>query len=150
MVALYFAVEDSPDHAAVVFALNAPKKISQSKIDSGDPLAIAVPMKYLPTAHIPRIVRQEGLFTLQPNVEVPLNEQLRPGWSIDRITIPLEVKQELRYQLFRQGIHRASLFPDLDGLAYHLRWQHTVSPFADDAQQDAEPDVEQADELRST
>ena len=107
-------------------------------------------MKYLPTAHIPRIVLQEGLFTLQPNVDVPLNEQLRPDWSIDRITIPLEVKQGFRYQLFRQGIHRASLFPDLDGLACHLRWQHTVSPFADDAQQDAEPDREQAGELSPT
>jgi type I restriction enzyme M protein len=117
MVALYFAVEDNDDHDAVIFALNAEKKISQSIIDSGDPLTIDMPMKYIPTAHIPRIVVQEGLFTVQPAVETALNDQLRPDWTIDCVTMPSKAKQEFRYQLFRQGVHRASLFPDLDGLA---------------------------------
>ncbi|MBI1926510.1 FRG domain-containing protein [Candidatus Poribacteria bacterium] len=130
LVALYFAVEDNPDQDAVVFALNAEKKVSRSIITSGDPFAIDMPMKYVPTAHIRRIVVQEGLFTVQPDVETPLTEQLRPDWQIDRITIPSRTKEVFRYQLFRQGIHRAALFPDLDGLAWHIRWQHTVSPFA--------------------
>jgi len=133
MVALYFAIEDNIDHDAVIFALQADKKVSQSIIDSGDPLSIERPMKYLPTAHIPRIVAQEGLFTSQPDVDTPLNRQLRPEWQIDSITIPSNSKQDFRYQLFRQGVHRGSLFPDLDGVANHIRWQHTVSAFTDDA-----------------
>lgn len=132
LVALYFAVEDNLDQDAVIFALNAERKIAKSIITSGDPFAIDMPMKYVPTAHIPRIVVQEGLFTVQPDVETPLNGQLRRDWQIDRIMIPSRTKEAFLYQLFRQGIHRASLFPDLDGLAWHIRWQHTVGPFTDD------------------
>ena len=143
LVALYFAVEANCETDAVVFALNAGKKMSEALIESGDPLAIDKPMKYLPSAQTPRIVAKEGLFTVQPNVAVPLAEQLRADWRLDRITIPAAAKAELLYQLFRQGIHRASLFPDIDGLAGHVRWQHTVRPFDGDAQQDAQPDWEQ-------
>jgi type I restriction enzyme M protein len=132
MVALYFAVEDHPDHDAAVFALNAEKKVPRSVIEKRDPLEIGMPMKYVPTAHIPRIVAQEGLFTVQPNVETPLDDQLRQGWRVDKITIPADAKRAFRYELFRQGVHRASLFTDVDGLAKHIRWQHTVTAFTAD------------------
>jgi hypothetical protein len=39
-------------------------------------------------------------------------------------------KKRLRYALFRVGVHASSLFPDIDGLAARLRWQHAVTtPF---------------------
>lgn len=34
----------------------------------------------------------------------------------------------MRYDLFRLGIHASSLFPDVDGLAARLMWQHFVLP----------------------
>ena len=131
LVALYFAVEDNHETDAVVFALQAGKKVSEAFIESADPLQINMPLKYLPTSQTPRIVAQEGLFTVQPRVAVPLSEQLRPDWRLDRLVIPARLKADFLYQLFRQGIHRASLFPDIDGLARHIRWQHTVHPFDD-------------------
>jgi hypothetical protein len=134
LVALYFAVEDNHETDAVVFALQAGKKMSETFIETSDPLGIDVPMKYLPAAQTPRIVAQEGLFTVQPHVAVPLSEQLRTDWRLDRITISARSKADFLYQLFRQGVHRASLFPDIDGLASHIRWQHTVRPFDDDAE----------------
>jgi len=134
LVALYFAVEENHETDAVLFALQAGKKMSETFIETCDPLGIDMPMKYLPTAQTPRIVAQEGLFTVQPHVAVPLSEQLRPDWRLDRITISARSKADFLYQLFRQGVHRASLFPDIDGLASHIRWQHTVRPFDDDAE----------------
>ncbi len=108
----------------------------ETLIESANPLRIDRPMKYLPSSQTLRIVSQEGLFTIQPNVTTPLADQLRADWQLDRISIPAAVKSEFLYQLFRQGIHRASLFPDIDGLAAHIRWQHTVRPLDDDAQPD--------------
>lgn len=34
----------------------------------------------------------------------------------------------MRYELYRLGVHRAALFPDLDGLTAHLQYQHRVHP----------------------
>ncbi len=134
LVALYFAVEDNHETDAVVFALQTVKKMSETLVEICDPLKIDVPMKYVPTTQTPRIVAQEGLFTVQPSVDLPLSEQLRADWRLDRISIPAGSKADFLYELFRQGVHRASLFPDLDGLASHIRWQHTVDPFDDDTE----------------
>lgn len=120
LVALYFAVEANCETDAVLFALNAGKKMSEAIVESGDRFAIDMPMKYLPSAQTPRIVAQEGLFTVQPNVSLPLGDQLLADWRLDQITIPASAKAELIYQLFRQGVHRTSLFPDIDGLAGHV------------------------------
>jgi type I restriction enzyme M protein len=133
LAALYFAVEQNPADDGVIFALNALKKVSQSKITSDDPLAITRLVKYIPTAQTQRIIAQEGLFTLQPDVETPLSGQLHDDWQLEKMIVPAKTKAGFLYELFRQGIHRASLFPDLDGLAYHIRWQHTVAPFKDGA-----------------
>ena len=137
LVALYFAVKEDPGTDAIIFALQAGKKISETFVENYDPLQIDVPMKYLPTAQTPRIVAQEGLFTVQPQIAVPLSEQIRTEWSLQRIIIPAASKADFLYQLFRQGVHRASLFPDIDGLANHIRWQHTVLPFDDAEPSDA-------------
>jgi hypothetical protein len=45
--------------------------------------------------------------------------------------VPAKAKEAIRYSLFRVGIHASSLFPDIDGLAARLKWQHAVlSPFS--------------------
>jgi len=44
--------------------------------------------------------------------------------------VPAKAKEAIHYALFRLGTHASSLFPDVDGLAARLRWQHAVrSPF---------------------
>ena len=126
-VALYFAVEDSLQTDGVVYALHAEKKVPVSMINSVDPLTISRPMKYLPNIVAKRLWVQEGLFTINSELEVPLDEQLRPSWEVDRILVPAKYKGDIRYKLFRQGIHRASLFPDIDGLTAHLQWQHLTA-----------------------
>jgi hypothetical protein len=62
------------------------------------------------------------------DVEVPLEVARRNDWELEAVLIPARLKASLAYLLFRLGVHQASLFPDIDGLAGHIKWQHTVSP----------------------
>jgi hypothetical protein len=41
------------------------------------------------------------------------------------IGVPAAARKQLKHTLYRYGIHRASLFPDLDGTARHIEWLRT-------------------------
>jgi hypothetical protein len=127
-VACYFAVESSSDSDGAIFALRAVTRLSDKKIATMSPFEVDKAYKYIPVHVVGRLVTQEGLFTVQPQIETPLEDSLRPDWKLEKLIIPKELKRKMRYNLYRQGIHQASLFPDLDGLAKHLEWQHTVLP----------------------
>jgi hypothetical protein len=129
LVALYFAVEANPMTDGEVFALHARTQVSTEE-RKGSPFAISRPVKYFPTIVTPRIRAQEGLFVVCSELEMPLDEVLRNNWEIERLSVPAMYKKRLRYALFRVGVHASSLFPDIDGLAARLRWQHAVTtPF---------------------
>jgi hypothetical protein len=42
------------------------------------------------------------------------------GLPLTRIRIPVAARARLRLELQKLGIHRASLFPDLDGVGQHV------------------------------
>ena len=133
LVALFFAVETNPEADGELFALRAITKASHP-VRGSSPFEITLPAKYYPNIVTQRIRAQEGLFIAFADVEKPLDCELREDWKLDRIRIPKHRKVELRYELFRVGVHHSSLFPDIDGLAARVRWQHTVlSPFVGDA-----------------
>jgi hypothetical protein len=127
LVALYFAVEELPKEDAAIFALYAPKR-STDEAPGGNPFSIEAPARFVPTVVTRRIWVQEGLFTVHANSEEPLLERPHLNWRIEQIHVPAEAKARLRYELFRQGVHRASLFPDIEGLTSHLAWAHAVHP----------------------
>lgn len=125
LVALYFAVTSNPKNDAQFIALNAQTKASKTVRDSS-PFNISKPVKYLPNTVTQRIRAQEGLFIVTPNPEKTLDTVLRSDWNILKFTIDADRKASIRYDLFRMGIHASTLFPDIDGLAERLKWQHTV------------------------
>ena len=127
LAALYFAVYSNPAADGEFFALKSFTKASNT-VRTGSPFSVAQPVKFYPNIVTPRIRAQEGLFIVCSDLEIPLDKVLRDDWSIERLRIPAANKGVLRYQLFRVGIHSSSLFPDVDGLAARLRWQHVVSP----------------------
>ena len=132
LVALYFAVEANTETDGLVFALQALTKASES-VRAASPFAITYPVKYYPNIVTPRIRAQEGLFVACAAVEVPLDQALRSEWRIECLRVPAARKTHLRYELFRVGVHASSLFPDVDGLAARIKWQHaTSSPFEED------------------
>lgn len=129
MVALYFAVESEAcrHEDGSMFALHAPKKASSDSLQKG-PFRITKSVKFHPNLVSPRIKAQEGLFVACFDIEAPLDHDLRPDWSIRKFVVPQAHKASIRYALYRLGVHASSLFPDVDGLASRLRWQHSVAP----------------------
>ncbi len=128
LVALYFAVEDRTNEDGLLFALYAKRQVPHSSMQSQSPFAVTKPMKYLPPVVARRIWVQEGIFVIHAHLEVPLDHDLRPEWRLEAVDVPAIAKQKLRYELYRMGVHRAALFPDLDGLTAHLQWNHGVRP----------------------
>jgi hypothetical protein len=127
LAALYFAVSKNPKCDGQLFALRAVLKASETT-PKGSPFTIDKPVKFYPNHITPRIRAQEGVFVVCAKVEAPLDAVLPEEWRIDRCLIPAAKKEELRYDLFRLGVHASSLFPDIGGLAARVSWQATVLP----------------------
>jgi len=129
LAALFFAVQRDEESDGKIFVLLAPRSIASEKHPSS-PFDVDRPFKVFPNIVSPRIRAQEGLFVVCANLEAPLEEGLRTDWKIDEYLIPSTAKEDLRYQIYRLGVHASSLFPDLDGLARRLKWQREISPLS--------------------
>lgn len=69
-----------------------------------------------------RVIRQQGYFTIHGLKAAPLNEQL--GEVVKKIPLPESWHPELRKFIRDAGVDHFTLFPDLDGLARHLRQRY--------------------------
>jgi len=119
LVALFFAVEDPCDCDGAVwtyFYANPGNPLPESH---ADPFSVKHLGLYRPRHLHPRIAVQSCLFTVHP--EKWKNET--DPWSgfLTKVLIPRSNRPRLRHQLFRLGIHRAALFPDLDNAALHIQ-----------------------------
>lgn len=128
LVGLFFAVRSNPKEDGILYALHADKRIADEILLNNKPFEIEKTYKYVPRILASRLSAQEGVFTIHSSPHQSLEEELRSDWELERIRIPAALKEDLQYLLFRQGVHHAKLFPDLDGLAQHLTWQHMVMP----------------------
>jgi hypothetical protein len=127
LAALYFAVEAEEDSDGKFFALRAVRADHERALPPS-PFEINGPVKFFPNIITPRIRAQEGVFVVCAKLESPLDRNLPSNWTVEEHVVPFGKKKDLRYQLFRLGIHASCLFPDLDGLSARLKWQHHVSP----------------------
>lgn len=151
LVALYFAASqnqhidgdvwamvrvDDGDHDLDVLALSTASS-GKSPFNIFDPTpksrrgVVADAIKILhPFYNSPRIVSQDGVFTLHSDPNRPLDEYANRKFhdqSLDiaqlvRIPIPSNAKRTLVIQLDTFAINRRTVFPDLDGIAKHL-WE---------------------------
>jgi hypothetical protein len=130
LIALYFAVQPLQLRSAQVDApeFDGAGAMYYLTYKSG-PLDITTaphPFEYkevglfTPPHVSPRIRAQGGLFTIQPEPRKPLNELLSSN-RIRKYKIPYTARQNLRRELRLYGVHEASVFPDLDGLAAYLK-----------------------------
>jgi hypothetical protein len=116
LVAAYFAVEEDHQHEdSVIYAYANPKIVDIRVLAS--PFAVSDVILYYPVHVTPRITAQSGLFTVHPYPELPFESD-----SITCLYIGESYKTKLRTILYKYGIHRASLFPDLDGIAQFIDW----------------------------
>lgn len=119
LVALYFALEHPVDTDSAVYACDEIKTIAFDdlkkhfkKYDDIDQNMFIIPNNVTP-----RMSAQSAIFSIQPN---PSTEFVNDNLS--RIIIPNGIREELRETLNKYGIHRKSLFPDLDGLSAWIKW----------------------------
>lgn len=135
LVALYFAVKDDID------LKKEPKGYDGSsafyfmiyKTPPIDIEGIEEPIEYVcgkesqregsghalfwPPHTTPRIKAQSGILTIQHDPNTPFNY----GSRLEKYIIPFELRLEFRKVLNSYGINDSSMFPDLDGLASHLK-----------------------------
>jgi hypothetical protein len=119
-VAAYFAVEGgvrSGDALPMIYCVRDVPLVPVNSLDSLDSLdGLDDVTLYYPPHISPRIPAQSALFTVHKNPAAAWQPQ-----NVVRIVIeqnPLSMKLDLN----ACGIHKASLFPDIDGLAQHQSW----------------------------
>ncbi len=118
LVAAYFAVENEYDGDSIIYAYTQSVSVDTEVIS--DPFAADQVFRFIPNHITPRITAQVGLFTIHPNPEKEFNSSKLKRFIIDR-----NFREQLKHILYKYGVHRASLFPSLDGLARHIEWLRT-------------------------
>lgn len=114
--------DDQPTEDAVIYAysfdetsewISITPNVSPFRIDSN-----SFPKGYVVLdggPFSPRLMAQQGMFTVH---QYPFNQFLQnPPTALEQVTIRKDCIKSLRQHLYKCGIHQATLFPDLDGVA---------------------------------
>lgn len=119
LVALYFAVCKETDKDSVVYVFH-PCKRNYPKKKNKNPFKIKKVKRYIPNYLTPRIIAQSGIFTVHNNPKKEFKDE-----NITKLIIKNKSRKELKRILFKYNIHKASIFPDINGLASHIEWLKT-------------------------
>ena len=138
LVALFFAVEKDEDQDGRVFALDVHGLNRKSygsdvgvlllgrdeRLDNYSPYARdgarASPLAVIAPQTFDRVVAQAGTFSLSHHNEDTELDAFA-GTLIETWDVPLTAKEDIRLELVKLGIHAASVYPDLDHIAFMIR-----------------------------
>lgn len=115
LVAAYFAVASKHTGNSVLYAYDK-GFFNYHNLES--PYLVEGVKKIYPSSFARRIEAQSGLFTVHEDSTIPL-EDIEPE-KLHRIIITRSFRSRLKSILERYGIHKATLFPDLDGVAFQV------------------------------
>ena len=142
LVALYFAVESTRSRTdGIVWCLD-PERLNYiagfepqiycagidselepytpSKIKSAPHATEFRPVALIAARAFPRLVAQQGVFTVIHRRPKTL-ERIDDGELLSRVRIPADARAQIRSDLNELGIHRLSLFPELQSVATRLK-----------------------------
>lgn len=114
LIALFFAVNDNSRSNAVVYAERFTRHIDIEA--EPDPLAVKKTGKFQPSNVSPRIASQSSIFSIHPDPR-----KVHYSSTLHKFEISAKLVPSLRAQLRRCGIHPATVFPDLEGLAMSIK-----------------------------
>ncbi len=117
LVALYFAVEKEHNGNSAIYVYSGTETVDTDTMLS--PFEINNVMRYRPPHISPRIVAQNGLFTVHNEPDKAFDSP-----KIEKLIIKGAVRRELKAQLYKYGVNRKTLFPGLDSLASDIEWLH--------------------------
>ena len=132
LAALWFACSDSNDGDVFVYALEA-HALLENNIYENDPFSISKTRVIQPRLNNPRIIAQQGWFTLHRYsrkssrfVSLEKNPEIKA--YLHEFRIREEQRNSILYSLERHGINAKTIFPDLGGLCQHLnrRYRHKL------------------------
>jgi len=130
--ALWFAT-CTPLHKkkdAIVWAFLPNAQKDYQVATTGKPFSAGRTLIYRPKQMVTRIRAQDGWFTCHRPTKndkyVPLETNPSYQDKLKKFKIPHDLVPDFRADLDRLGINRSSLFPDLDGIASHSQWLHSV------------------------
>lgn len=119
LVALYFAVEKNQGEDASIYTLDHDDWIYGERTKEADPFSIESVFVYMPNHITPRIRAQQGIFTIQPNIDSELDLP-----NITKYIIPQENISKIKWELHTYGISAKQIYPDIDGLCSELSFAH--------------------------
>ncbi len=123
LIGAFFAVENPADEGhAATYAYPAKTILNNQKLSDHHPFARPKVIAFFPPQFAARVIAQGGVFTIHPN---PKSAWHPKGLKI--VLIAKTFRLELRHRLYNFGIHRAVLFPDLDGVAETLAWVYATN-----------------------
>ena len=120
LTALYFAVEHKSDSDCAIYVLKGYEVLSTRL--HPDPFKYREVGKFVPDRITSRITAQLGVFTIHPEPEKAFS-----SGKLEKLIIPNKIRRKLKKMLDTYGVNRATLFPDLDGLAIHITYQRTAT-----------------------
>lgn len=138
LVALWFAVSgDSKGDNSVVYALSLPqddhwlrRAYDGTVIDgeTDDPLHDDFKwgdgiIGHAPDALSPRIVNQQGFFTIHENPIADMTKLRLGEIKMAAAIIDVRNRDKIRQKLSKFGFHERRIYPDLEGLAKHVDYE---------------------------
>lgn len=119
LVAAFFAMEMAgSDGQPGIFVLDRPAPVTMD--DAQDPFSIKGVKSYDPPYIASRISAQRGVFTIQGDPTSVAELEGLEQWVFPRGAECFRIKRIID----RIGFNRASIFPDLQGLAEHVGWMY--------------------------
>ncbi len=103
----------------MIYAFKSNKHINTEK--THDPFKQTTVGRFIPRHVTQRITAQAGLFTIHPDPK----KGFMSDTQVTRLIIKNNFRKPLKDILYQYGIHRAALFPGLDGISKHIEWLRT-------------------------
>jgi hypothetical protein len=117
LVALYFAVWNGSGASAAVYAENFGKHIDIEA--ESDPFSVKKVAKFQPPHSSARVAAQASMLSIHPDPR-----KVHDSDNLMRFELSAKLVPHLKVSLRRCGIHPATVFPDLDGLAASIRYEN--------------------------
>nr|WP_176947305.1 FRG domain-containing protein [Pseudomonas benzenivorans] len=116
LVACFFATQSNPKKDGAIYIYEARKYEREENINIGKLKEVT---HFLPSHGSKRLTAQSGVFTIHPDSQPEFDTP-----QITKLIIPKSKKESFRKTLSKYGVNSSTMFPDLDGLSFHIKSQN--------------------------